>query len=159
MFTSFWFDLFENYCLGEGVSSSNAFGKSVSNLGMVPHPMGPDNTNNAYMVGSWLYGIGAGVGTSDARIAMAFAKFSSQYESKNTSQYKWSTKDQALIDSLTLAENKVVKFANFSDGSNNANTLVAKMQWEIFSGGDVAQLTSSYNAQVQNCIDVMITQQ
>ena len=158
LWTGFWFDLFENSSIGKGVSESNAFAKKVSNLGMGPHPIGPDNKEKADQVGSWLYGIGAGVGTSDPRIAMAFAKFSATYPVVNTTAYKWSAKDQAIIDQLTLGP-KVVQFATFSDGSNDANTLVNAMQWSIFEGGDVAQLTSSYNAQVQNCIDVMISQQ
>lgn len=150
------YDLYDNHCIGKGVESSNAFDKSLDNLGIVPGPT--RSAGDMRHASSWLYGIAAGDGTSDARIAMAFAKHSATFSTiNNNAAYKYSEADKKLINKLA-AEKKKVNAYCFSDGSNTDYLLVQKLQWEIAEGGDVAQLVATYNAQLQNCIDVMMAQ-
>ncbi|MBR7133216.1 MAG: extracellular solute-binding protein [Clostridia bacterium] len=158
MFSGFHFDLYQNEEIGKNVEASNAFGKKLDNLGMVPCPMGPDNTDGKQMVGSWLYGIGAGTGTSDPRIAMAFAKFSTTYKQINTTKYKWSDDDQALIDTITDGP-KIWNNGSYADGTNYVYLEYAKACYTIMQGDDISQAVTKYDKTIQNCIDVAIAQQ
>lgn len=157
-YVGFHFDLYQNNNIGAGVEASNAFGKSLKNLGMVPVPLGPDNTRKANPVGSWLYGIGVGAGSSDPRAAMVFAKFSTTYKSNVKPKYTWSDADQKVIDGLAAGPKCWSNYA-YSDGSNSGLDLMSEMVWKVSHGEDVAQTTASYNALLQHCIDVMISQQ
>lgn len=159
MWYGFYFDLYENYKLGESVSASNYFGKNVSNLGIVPGPFGPDNTEKAHTVGSFVYGIGVGVGSSNPKVAMAFAKFSStSYTSNVGGKYTYSTEDLALIKSMTDGP-KNYTGSSYSDGSNTLTGLRGQVCYKIAFGDDIAQTVNSYNVKLQNCIDVTIKQQ
>lgn len=158
MLNGFAFHLYTSLNLGESVEASNAFGKNIKNLGIVPVPLGPDNTRKAYQVGSWLYGIGAGIGTQDKRIAMSFAQFATTFTTRANTDYTYSAEDQKLLDQLQVGE-KIWATESYSDGSNVAYELIQQMQGKIFKGEDIAQTLNSYNAQIQNCIDVTIGQQ
>lgn len=158
MLNGFAFHLYRSLNIGESVEASNAFGKNLKNLGIVPVPLGPDNTRKAYQVGSWLYGIGAGVGTQDKRIAMSFAQFATTFTTRANTDYTYSAEDQKLLDQLQTGE-KIWATESYSDGSHAAYELIQQMQGKIFQGEDIAQTLNSYNAQVQNCIDVTIGQQ
>ncbi len=158
MFACAVFDLYDNYCLGDVVTNSNAFGKNLDNLGIVPIPLGPDNKDEIYGITSCVYGIGAGKGTSDPRIAVAFAKHSATYATVDRNgAYKYNASDYKLLTELQ-SKKKIGRTHQFSDGSNNDNDLIASVRHDITEGGDVAQVLASYNAQIQNCIDVMMAQ-
>lgn len=154
----FDFDLYQNVEIGKNVEASNAFAKNMENLGMVPCPIGPDNTDGKQLVGSWLYGIGAGTGTSDPRIAMAFAKFSTTYKQINTTKYKWSDEDQELLDAITDGP-KVWNNGSYADGTNYVYLEYAKACYSIMQGDDISQTVTKYDKTIQNCIDVAISQQ
>ncbi len=159
--TAFWhgfyFDLYENYTLGDGASTSNAFAKKVDNLGMVPPPLGPDNKDGRYVVGSYIYGIGVGVGSKNPKAALAFAKFSATYKSTVKEKYTYSDEDLAIIAKMTAGP-KSYSAASYSDASTDVNTLINEMSSKILRGQDYVQVSSAYNARIQNCIDVMISQ-
>lgn len=158
MFGCAVFDLYDNYCLGEVVTNSNAFDKSLDNLGVVPFPLGPDNKDKVYSITSCVYGIGAGKGTSDPLIALAFAKHAATFATVDKNgKYKYSDADYKLLTTLQ-SEKKSGLTHVFSDGSNNSNDLMMNVRHEITEGGDVAQVLASYNAQVQNCIDITLAQ-
>lgn len=159
MFGCAVFDLYDNYCLGEVVTNSNAFDKNLDNLGVVPMPLGPDNKDKVYGITSCVYGIGAGAGTSDPRIALAFAKHSATFPTVDRNgAYKYSDADYKLLTELQ-SEKKQGRTHQFSDGSNSDADLLASVRHDITEGGDVAQVLASYNAQIQNCIDVTMEQQ
>ncbi|MBQ9963993.1 MAG: extracellular solute-binding protein [Clostridia bacterium] len=155
MWYGFYFDLYENYTLGDGVIASNAFGKNIDNLGMVPAPLGPDNTEGAYPVGSTIYGIGVGVGSKNPQVAMAFAKFSATYKSNTKEKYTYSDEDMALIEKMAAGP-KHYTVASYSDGSTDIDTLTNEMSGKIVRGADIAQTVEAYNARFQNCIDTMM---
>lgn len=158
---AFWvgapYHLSANNEIAKNVENSNAFSKSLSNLGVVPLPFGSDNKEKSIGTG-WLYGIAAGKGTSDKRVAVAWAKFATMFKDPVKDEYVWSAKDQAMINKLTDGKIIYRNYA-FADASNNVNDLLMKMEGDIIRGGDIAQLTTTYNALFQNCIDVSISQQ
>lgn len=148
------YHLSANYEIAKNVKASNAFGKSLSNLGVAPMPMGPDNKEKAYGVG-WLYSFAAGKGTSDKRVAVAWAKFATTYKDPVKDEYTWSAADQKMIDSLT-AGNVIYRNYAFADASNTIHELVAKMEYEISEGKDISQQVATYNALFKNCINVSL---
>lgn len=158
MWCGFYFDLYEHYSLGEGVTASNAFGKDIKNLGVVPGPFGPDNTRGAHTVGSYVYGIGAGKGSSDLRAAMAFAKFSASYESNVAGKYTYSAEDLALIQQMTSGP-KHYTGSTYSDGSNTSTGVRGVVFKMVALGEDITQTVNKYNALLQKCIDVTVNQQ
>ncbi len=158
MWCGFYFDLYEHYSVGAGVAASNAFGKDISNLGVVPGPFGPDNTRGAHTVGSYVYGIGVGKGAANPKAAMAFAKFSTSYESNVNGKYAYSTEDLALIQQMADGP-KNYTGSTYSDGSNNSNGIRAIVYKMVALGEDITQTVNKYNALLQNCIDVTINQQ
>ncbi len=158
MFPANVYDLSDNNKLGEGVEGSNAFDKNLDNMGIVPHLQGPKNTEETYQCG-WTYGIGAGKGTSDPRIAMAFAKHAATYATiDKAGTYKFNAEDTELINKLQQCKKYSVSHC-FSDGSNIDYTLKHQFTWRIASGDDVAQAVATYDAQIQNCIDLMMAQE
>ena len=148
------YHLSANNEIAKKVEDSNAFGKSLTNLGVTPMPMGPDNKEKAYGVG-WLYSFAAGKGTSDKRVAVAWAKFATTYKDPIKDEYTWSAADQKMIDSLTSG-NMIYRNYAFADGSNSIYELVRKMEYEISVGKDISQEVTTYNVMFKNCINVSL---
>ena len=89
---------------------------------------------------------------------VAFAKHSATYATVDRNgAYKYNASDYKLLTELQ-SKKKIGRTHQFSDGSNNDNDLIASVRHDITEGGDVAQVLASYNAQIQNCIDVMMAQ-
>lgn len=151
------FDLYENCNLGEKVEASSVFKKSLKNLGMVPPPMGPDNTEKVYGTYTGLYGISAGFGSSNPRIAVEYALFCAGYNWENTSKYKWSTADQKVLDSM-MSGKISAGYATYSDGTTDYSYLSGKLKNEIAKGAEVTQTINKYKSQLQKCIDVTYSQ-
>ena len=158
MFPANVYDLNDNQKLGEGVEGSNAFDKSLDNMGIVPHLQGPKNKEDTYQCG-WTYGIGAGKGTSDPRIAIAFAKHGAKYATiDKAGTYKFNAEDTELINKLQQCKKYSISHS-FSDGSNIDYNLKHLFTGRLIAGDDVAQAVATYDAQIQNCIDVMLAQE
>ncbi len=153
------FELYDNYCMGENIEASNAFDKSLDNMGIVPCLLGPDNKDGIRPITSCMYGIAAGSGTSDPKIAMAFAKHSSTFSTvARDGDYKYNEADTKLL--LELQNEKKTGLSHeFSDGSTSVSELLNQFKHDVQEGGDIAQLVATYDAQIQNCIDVMMSQQ
>ncbi len=143
-----------NLNIAENVSSSSAFGKSLKNLGVVPHPKGPDNSNYAKGC-TWLYALAAGKG-SDNRVAIAWGKFGTTFKSPVKETYELSDADAKMIENI---KNGPIIYLNasYSDGKKIAHDYISQMEWFIVEDGqDVAKLTAEYNAYVKNCINVAL---
>jgi hypothetical protein len=89
---------------------------------------------------------------------LAFAKHAATFATVDKNgKYKYNDADYKLLTALQ-SEKKSGLTHVFSDGSNNSNDLMMNVRHEITEGGDVAQVLASYNAQVQNCIDITLAQ-
>lgn len=131
----------------------NAFGKNADNLGIVPLPLGPDNTEGLYPTG-WLTAYFAGAGTSDKRAAAAWAKFKASYKDPVKDTYAFTSKDQAMLDGLM--SDIVYERASFANSSNVVTDLVYIMNDNIARGDDITKTINDNRALIQACIDAVI---
>lgn len=152
------YNYWTNFNIAEGVLKSNAFGKSLDNLGMVPFPKGPDNASGKSGIGGWLEGWGVVKGSKDIRVCLAWVKFISAFQDPVKPKYQYSAEDQALLDKMS---NEKVQYNNlgFADSTDTAYNYLRKMEEAIAYGGDIAQNISDYRKIVSNCIKVTLSQQ
>ena len=89
---------------------------------------------------------------------MTYAKFSATYKSTVKEKYSYSDADLSLIKAMSGGALNYTA-SSYADGSNTLvglRNIVYKM---VALGEDIAQTVNSYNARLQNCIDVTIKQQ
>jgi ABC-type glycerol-3-phosphate transport system substrate-binding protein len=156
MYSSAPYNYSANASIAQNVVASNAFSKSLDNLGVVPLPKGPDNTNYAKPV-TWLYALAAGKG-SDKRVAVAWAKFGTTFKDPIKDTYALSDTDTKMISDVV--NGNIIYFnSSYSDGTKLQNDYLAQMEWFIVEEGqDVTQLCTQTNVLLQNCINVQMKQ-
>lgn len=157
-FTAAKYNYYNNFKIAEGVLGSNAFGKSLDNLGIVPFPLGPDNAAGVSGIGPWAEGWAAAKGTKDVRVTVAWAKFCSTYNDPVKPKYTFKPEDEALFAAM---EDKTVQFRyfGFADSTKTVSDYIRKLEENVAYGGDVAQNLKDYSKIISNCIKITLSQQ
>lgn len=130
-----------------------AFDKNLDNLGIVPIPLGNDNTDKEYPTG-WVTAFGSGKG-SDPRVTIAWAKYNIEYDRQNS---KMRAEDQTLIDSLISGNINYPNYG-FSDSSDSVYDIIAHFEADAATGSNISKLLNDNRQKIQNCIDVAIKKQ
>lgn len=145
------YEYYNNNQIAKNVMTSNAFGKSIDNLGIVPYPNGPDNDNNCYPYDD-INVFCAGSGTSDKRVAVALAKFASYYKDPVENEYPMNSADQKLINQLLQRTPLIHNYRGFSSSTTRISDLIQKMESAIGLGNDISKTLNDYKSSVSNCI-------
>lgn len=137
--------------LAKAAAESGYFGKSKENLGYVPFPFGPDNTQKEYFI-KWLEGWGAGINCKDKRAAVAFTKFESKWAESANSKYAAPVEFNALVDQLLTGK----VFWNIG-GFAGKSTYIPGLQDEVCAeltdpNNDLAATLEKYRNKVNSCL-------
>lgn len=137
--------------LAKAAAESGYFGKNKNNLGYVPFPFGPDNTEKEYFI-KWLEGWGAGINCKDKRAAVAFTKFESKWAENSNSKYAAPAEFNALVDKLLTGK----VFWNLG-GFAGKSTYVPGLQDEVCAeltdpNNDLAATLEQYRDKINSCL-------
>lgn len=137
--------------LAKAAAESGYFGKNKNNLGYVPFPFGPDNTEKEYFI-KWLEGWGAGINCKDKRAAVAFTKFESKWAENSNSKYAAPAEFNALVDKLLTGK----VFWNIG-GFAGKSTYVPGLQDEVCAeltdpNNDLAATLEQYRNKINSCL-------
>ena len=137
--------------LAKAAAESGYFGKNKNNLGYVPFPFGPDNTEKEYFI-KWLEGWGAGINCKDKRAAVAFTKFESKWAESSNSKYAAPAEFNALVDKLLTGK----VFWNIG-GFAGKSTYVPGLQDEVCAeltdpNNDLAATLEQYRNKINSCL-------
>lgn len=137
--------------LAKAAAESGYFGKNKNNLGYVPFPFGPDNTEKEYFI-KWLEGWGAGINCKDKRVAVAFTKFESKWAESSNSKYAAPAEFNALVDKLLTGK----VFWNIG-GFAGKSTYVPGLQDEVCAeltdpNNDLAATLEQYRNKINSCL-------
>ena len=137
--------------LAKAAAESGYFGKNKNNLGYVPFPFGPDNTEKEYFI-KWLEGWGAGINCKDKRAAVAFTKFESKWAENSNSKYAAPAEFNALVDKLLTGK----VFWNIG-GFAGKSTYVPGLQDEVCAeltdpNNDLAATLEQYRDKINSCL-------
>lgn len=137
--------------LAKAAAESGYFGKNKNNLGYVPFPFGPDNTEKEYFI-KWLEGWGAGINCKDKRAAVAFTKFESKWAESSNSKYAAPAEFNALVDKLLTGK----VFWNIG-GFAGKSTYVPGLQDEVCAeltdpNNDLAATLEKYREKINSCL-------
>lgn len=137
--------------LAKAAAESGYFGKNKNNLGYVPFPFGPDNTEKEYFI-KWLEGWGAGINCKDKRAAVAFTKFESKWAESSNSKYAAPAEFNALVDKLLTGK----VFWNIG-GFAGKSTYVPGLQDEVCAeltdpNKDLAATLEQYRGKINSCL-------
>ncbi len=137
--------------LAKAAAESGYFGKNKNNLGYVPFPFGPDNTEKEYFI-KWLEGWGAGINCKDKRAAVAFTKFESKWAESSNSKYAAPAEFNALVDKLLTGK----VFWNIG-GFAGKSTYVPGLQDEVCAeltdpNNDLAATLEKYRNKINSCL-------
>lgn len=147
----FYVEQSDNYATRANMArNSNAFGRDLNNLGIVPVPA---------REGAGLYpvhapqGWGAGAGGSDPRVAVAFARFESGWVDDNPPEGSLPAETGRLFADL-LNKGAYNNICGFQDngGLSYMQLLNRQLGDAIKYGGDVAAVLAEYQNPVQKCI-------
>ena len=152
------FNYYNNYNIAEGVLSSNEFGKSLDNLGIVPFPIGPDNDTGKPASNGWIEGWATTKGSTDKSIVLAWAKFVSTYNDPVKKKHEFKKEDAELISNL---KNKIDKFSinGFSDSTKTVHEYVRSLEEAVAKGEDISQNLTTYRKVINKCITTTMKQQ
>lgn len=137
--------------LAKAAAESGYFGKNKNNLGYVPFPYGPDNTQKEYFI-KWLEGWGAGIKCKDKRAAVAFTKFESKWAESANSKYAAPAEFNALVDQLLTGK----VFWNIG-GFAGKSTYIPGLQDEVCAeltdpNNDLAATLEKYRNKINSCL-------
>ena len=137
--------------LAKAAAESGYFGKNKNNLGYVPFPFGPDNTEKEYFI-KWLEGWGAGINCKDKRAAVAFTKFESKWAESSNSKYAAPAEFNALVDKLLTGK----VFWNIG-GFAGKSTYIPGLQDEVCAeltdpNNDLAATLEQYRNKINSCL-------
>ena len=132
------------------VVKSYAFNKTIDNLCIVPVPLPAENKEKLYPCG-WYTGIAAGKG-SDPRVAVAFAKFASSFQSPVKDNYPMRDADRELIKKLQCGKTLSNRHGTYSSTSTHTTAIYDKILVNILKGDDIATVVSNYKNQIISCI-------
>lgn len=140
---TFYFDFAKN---------STAFAKDGYNMGVVPVPYGPHNTQKTYSSLS-AQGYGSTRGAKDPSIAACYALFESKYVDNSSTKKRV---PQAVLDAVqkNFATNPFIGYTGFKDSSGKSYTSVMFEigQKIIRDGADPVSTINNNRQVVQNCI-------
>ena len=136
------------------VVKSHAFNKTTDNLGIVPVPLTEDNKQKLYPCG-WHTCVSAGKG-SDPRVAIAWAKFESSFQSSIKDKYPLRDEDDKLIKMLRSGKVLSNRHGNYTSTSGNTTSYYEKIMSDIRNGEDIATAISNYRPAIINCIETTV---
>ena len=134
--------------------NSSAFGRSADNLGVVPVPISPLNTESKYPAHA-PQGYASAKGASDPSVAACYALFESRYQDQETDgTYQMPIEIRKEIDSL-FAKNGFLPFNGLQDssGNNYEDIINRKIGDAIREGADVTSTINNYRTVMQRLID------
>ena len=137
--------------LAKAAAESGYFGKNKNNLGYVPFPYGPDNTQKEYFI-KWLEGWGAGIKCKDKRAAVAFTKFESKWTESSNSKYAAPADFNTLVDKLLTGK----VFWNIGCFAGKS-TYIPGLQDEVCAeltdpNNDLAATLEQYRNKINSCL-------
>lgn len=133
------------------VKVSSAFGRKVENLGTVPVPYGPLNTEKKYP-GHAAQGYSATKGCSDPSVAACYALFESRWTDNSSTTKKVPTEVLTEVQTL-FANNGFLGYSGFKDSSGNSyHSIVNDMGIKIMQGADVVQTINNNRQVIANAI-------
>ena len=128
-------------------AQSPAFNRKAENVGVVPLPQDTAAAKAGYPCG-WYGAVMSGSGSSDPRVAVAFAKFWSTYTDPVSDKYELSNEQKTLVKKL-ISGNIINYHGSYtgSDGSNSTSIIDWKINLDVAKGNDI---TSTINANKQS---------
>ena len=142
---------YEGIC--ELAANSPAFNRDASNVGIVPFPQDSASAKLGYPCG-WYTAIMAGSGSSDPRVAVAFAKFWSTYNDPVKDKYELNDEYKALVKKLISGE--IVNLQGGytgSDGSASYTLFIYPIAMDIALGHDVTAKIDEELPKINACVD------
>lgn len=134
-------------------ADSAAFNRDASNVGIVPLPQDSASAKRGYPCG-WYTAVMAGSGTSDPRVAVAFAKFWSTYTDPVKDKYELSDDYKALVKKLTSGNiTNLHGGYTGSDGSASYVYFNYPICMDIALGSDISSTVASNLPKIQACVD------
>ncbi len=134
-------------------ADSPAFNRDASNVGIVPYPQDSASAKRGYPCG-WYTAVMSGSGSSDPRVAVAFAKFWSTYSDPVKDKYELNDEQKALVKKLISGN-----IANFqggytgSDGTKSYDYFTWPMSMDIALGSDVSSTISATLPKINACVN------
>lgn len=140
--------------IAESASKSTAFNKNKDNVGIVPMPLDNSNKSKAYPCGN-MTAVCSGAGSSDPRVAVAWAKFCSTYSDPVTDKFDMSASQKELCNKL-LRGNTAFGHGSYASSSTSTLVITSEINNTILNGGDIAQTIENYSAQIEACIKAVV---
>lgn len=139
------------YYMYDTIVNSAAFDNDFSNLGVVPFPT-PDgkHTNNP---GGGPQAKGAGKGSKDPRIVIAWTKFDLEFDDPeaDSDPYQYSTEIDNVIKKCF--DNINYGMCNYKTSSQTVSSLYGQIDSAAKTGGDYVKLINDNKATIQSIID------
>lgn len=145
------------YYMYDSIVASSAFENNFKNLGVVPFPLGPNNTEKAYPAHGG-QAKAAGKGSGAEKLVIAWTKFASEFEDperENDPTY-YSAEIQAALN--TAFNNVNNSIYNYSTSSNSAVSLTNEILSVAAQGGDITKAISERSNTLQSIIDSVLGQ-
>lgn len=140
--------------------NSSAFGRSADNLGVVPVPISPLNTDKKYPAHA-PQGYACAKGASDPSVAACYALFESRYlDEEVEGSYQMPVEVRKEIDKL-FAVNGFLPFNGLQDSSGNTyeDIINRKIGDTIRGGADVTSTINNYRPIMQRLITDTLAQE
>lgn len=134
-------------------ADSAAFNRNASNVGIVPVPQDSASAKRGYPCG-WYTAVMSGSGSSDPRVAVAFAKFWSTYNDPVKDKYEMSDDYKSTIKKL-ISGNIANPHGGYtgSDGKTSFSYFNYPICMDIALGADVTATVNSTMPKIQACVD------
>lgn len=138
-------------------AQSPAFNRSADNVGIVPFPQDTASAKAGYPCG-WYSAVMSGAGSSDPRVAIAFAKFWSTYNDPVSDKYELNSEYKQLRKKL-ISGNIINTHGSYtgSDGSNAISLLNYNIAMDIAKGQDVTSSINMYLPKIKADIDYVLS--
>ena len=143
------------------IDSKEAFGANakerIANLGIVPLPLGPDNTKKA-VASSFLNAKASAKGAKDPRVVIAYTKFTETFDDpmKDEDPYLWDAETQKFINSLY--DNLIIPIVNYKTSSTSTGALLEEIAQVAISGGNISTAITDRKGTFQSVIDESLKQ-
>ena len=143
------------YC--EAAAQSPAFNRNAENVGVVPLPQDTASAKAGYPCG-WYGAVMSGAGSSDPRVAVAFAKFWSTYTDPVADKYELNSEQKALVKKLTSGNIANLHGAyTGSDGANSTTILDFRIGLDVAKGNDVASTINTHLPSLNAAIEYVMS--
>ena len=141
------------YYMYDGVCNSSVFEKDFNNLGIVPLPMGPDNTDKKYN-SSGPQGKAAGKGSANPFVVVAWTKFDLEFKDPTAEDDPTLYSDETYKMIYKLFDNMSFASPNFKTSGQSASDLGSKITAEANKkDGNIAKAIADNKANIQAIID------